>query len=153
MSRRYAFYIIGLALAAAGCSQESAVSPEARETLQSGAVIQQTGVYLSPHEENLVEIRGQDGRDLQLTFSAKNDQGVRSSSLTLDGEDPWFIAWDDSDQLWLYTEQDGVTTFSRETTTNVGVGGGWEGIPDSFLEKLPDQCRIVYQNWSTARAE
>lgn len=153
MSRRYAPYIIGLALATAGCSQEDVVSPEARETLQSGAVIQQLGIYLSPHEENLVELRDQDGSDLQLTFAANNDRQVPSSSRTFDSEDPWFFAWDDSDQLWLYTEQDGVITFSRETTTNVGAGGGWEGIPDPFLERLPEQCRTVYQNWSTAKAE
>jgi hypothetical protein len=153
MPCRYSPILVGVVLAAAGCSQQDTGSVQTPEVLQAGEVIQRAGVYLSPHEQNRVEVLNPDGHGVQVNFAANNDQRVPSSSMTLDGGDSWFIAWDDSDRLWLYTDVDGVITFSRETTTNVGAGGGWEGIPDGFLEELPEQCQTVYQNWSTAQGD
>ncbi len=149
MGRRSSLIIGGVIIAVSGCTQQDSAYP------LPGEIIRQTGSYVSPHSENLVEIQDQEDSEMQLMVAANNDRRVPSTVLSLSSADPWFIAWDDSDNLWIYSNQEGVIKWSRTpdavNTTNVGQLGGWEGIPESFLDELPEGCKTVYQNWSTAR--
>lgn len=109
--------------------------------------------------DTLGEYRSRNGRlrvlvgpsDPPGSIQWKTSGSDSSTRLDFDASADWFATIDQDDRAWLYTSTEGVIVFDElppaSSTTQVGAGGGWEGIPATFLEKLPDKHRADYETW------
>jgi len=119
------------------------------QVVQPGEIVDTLGEYRSPNGRLQVSIGpGDSAGKIQWMTAARNS----STKLNFDASDDWFATIDQDDRAWLYASKDGVFVFDElppaSATTKVGVGGGWKGIPETFLEKLPEKHRTDYETWA-----
>lgn len=62
------------------------------------------------------------------------------------------MCWDATDRLWTYLPDEDQQYCRYWYTTDHGTGecrvgetGGWDGIPENFLARLPDKVKATYQ--------
>jgi hypothetical protein len=75
----------------------------------------------------------------------------------------WFAVWNETDELFVFVDgeadDDRVIKWSKDAqfgingTTFVGEGGGWEGVPEDFVAKLPDRWHTMYETWRNKDVE
>jgi beta-lactamase regulating signal transducer with metallopeptidase domain len=120
-----------------------------------GKIIDQLGEFTAPNEQNKATIRALGDNQLTLTFDSKSGD----SSVVFPKTSTWFIAWDRDSNLWAYIDDQGVHKHyagkKAVGSVRAGEAGGWEDVPPSFLEKLPEaelrQYRKYIQNQAATK--
>ncbi len=122
--------------------------------IPAGEIIDQFGTYISPNRTCTLEIGTNASGKLVVAYNLNHTE--TGNSWVRPKHATWFATIDDNDCLWFYIkgrapdrdELIGVTiNHSLNRTTHVGSGGGWEGIPDSFFERLPKSQIEKYETW------
>lgn len=102
----------------------------------------QTRFVISPHE---------DPSKREIVAAAESVGRKYPIGVVFDADADWFAAFDESDRVWLYTSSDGVRCWHKSEGIISGISqvgdANWQGIPKSFLEKLPQKNRAVYNTW------
>lgn len=121
------------------------------QRVQANVLITNVGRYTSPNGQRVLNVwREKDGR---LMFFVKDQKGSGGVAKSFDPGSHWLLCWDDQDRLWSYVpEQDTNCHYwywgvSEVGSCHVGETGGWDGIPESFLARLPERVRAVYENF------
>jgi hypothetical protein len=113
----------------------------------------ESGRYSAPNGSQLVEIRQENDGSLKFFVSRTMGDGTTGGgpAASFQAKSEWFMCWDSNDKLWTYIpEQD--HQYCRNWYANdkgsgcclVGEFGGWQGIPDSFFERLPESVKATY---------
>ena len=134
-----------------------AVREESRlRATPANVVITKAGRYLSPNGTHVLEVWPQEGGLLKYYVSGKTGGGGPTKPFSPKSE--WFMCWDSQDRLWAFvTEQDPKYCsyyYSNDKESGgctVGEFGGWDGIPDSFLARLPDATKAIRANYLKSR--
>lgn len=121
------------------------------QIVQPGEIIDSPGEYQLPGGRVLVSLTPA-GSAGEIQWKASSPHA--SGAMKVDAASDWFCSIDQYERAWLFDPQHGVyhwneTPGGGSRTTSVGVGGGWQGVPDTFLEKLPDKHREDYQEWAS----
>lgn len=119
--------------------------------IAAGELIAAAGRYGSPRSTRIVEISAwPDGR-LSYgveTADPRNRQGCRVKE-TFRAGSGWVAAWDDRERLWMFAPEFSgychCLDFNERDggLCEPGEHGGWDGIPASFLARLPEKAREV----------
>ncbi len=126
----------------------------ARQHVAANVLIEQTGRYRlssGPHVADVWEVA-----EGALKFAVYREQREGRDgggpAKSFQGESDWFLCWDSQGRLWSYVpEQDlqGCRCWYSDDASSgsryVGTGGGWEGIPESFFARLPDEVKETYK--------
>jgi len=125
--------------------------------IPAGKIIDRLGTYVSPNGTCIAEISTNSSGQLVIEYNEYNMQEETGAFYVRPKPGIWFATIDGNDRLWLYIEgggslgQDVLCRATRNRTKNevasVGSGGGWEGIPDSFFERLPETEIKKYEIW------
>ncbi|HTN02707.1 MAG TPA: hypothetical protein VL132_12545 [Planctomycetaceae bacterium] len=119
-------------------------------TTGPGQIFDQPGRYAAASGASSVEIRPQPDGGLQFQWTSL-DHGQRAGAgMSIAANQAWFAAWDDRGTLWLYNPPHGVHRFEMtdsggSSSTRVGEFGGWEGVPEAFLRRLPEAELATYR--------
>jgi len=112
-------------------------------------IFNQPGRYASPSGLQSVEIWVGDDGLLHLRVQDKNGSSAMSG---FSPDSDWMMCWDKNDQLWFYNPDEGPTYCRAfyvgpnvRGSRTCGEGGGWEGIPEVFLNQLPEEARATYR--------
>lgn len=118
-----------------------------------GVIVDSFGEYqsLSGHTR-LVISPDEDPSKSEISAAAESAGRRYLIGVSFESTADWFAALDESDRVWLYTSSDGV----RVWTTSDGIISGvsqvadenWQGVPETFLEKLPEKHRAEYESWA-----
>jgi hypothetical protein len=119
-------------------------------TTGPGQIFDQPGRYAADSGASSVEIRPQPDGGLQFRWTSL-DHGQRAEAgMSIAANQAWFAAWDDRGTLWLYSPPDGVHRFQLtpgggSSSTRAGEFGGWDGVPKSFVKRLPEGELAAYR--------
>ena len=148
--------ILGIALVCMVCLVVRDAQPK---RIAVNVVISDAGRYFSPSGKQIVDISRQENGTLKFFVSNSVDGRSGSGPATpFQAKSAWFMSWDSTDRLWTYVpDQD--RQYCRYWYTNergsgsclVGEGGGWEGIPDSFVAHLPETAKATYTTYAKVR--
>lgn len=117
-----------------------------------GQIVDQPGRYVAASGASSVEIRPQPDGGLQFQWTSLGHGQRAGAGMSIAANQAWFAAWDDRGTLWLYNPPHGVHRFEMtdsggSSSTRVGEFGGWEGVPEAFLRRLPEAelatCRLA----------
>jgi hypothetical protein len=131
-----------------GCAREVPLSAE--------TVIRDPGRYLSPTAAYVVEVQEdpEHAGQLQLKLWVNNPSMSPRVSTNFDQDRGWFMVWDAADTLWFYTGTDVFHWYHTDgaaTLMQLGEGGVWTGIPDSFLHELPAREQAICRKWLSSQ--
>jgi hypothetical protein len=119
-------------------------------TAGPGQIFDQPGRYVAASGASRVEVLPQAEGGLRVLWTSL-DHGQRAESgMTISGKQAWFGAWDDRGAFWLYSPRDGVHRFQitaggGSSSTRAGAFGGWDGVPEPFLKRLPEGELAAYR--------
>lgn len=141
-----------LATAAALSTASVSCGPMPRRVL-----IRRPGRYRSPTGHGVLDVWAENGG--KLKFSVRwHEQGRRSRCGPVKAFQPgsdWFMCWDFRGRLWAYVPEHGLRLcrYLYSTTDSVGSCtpgefGGWEGIPEPFLARLPERVKKVHARYA-----
>ena len=129
-------------------------NPESLPILvEENVLITEPGRYSSPHGGQLVDIRRENDGSLKFFVSRTKGDGTTGGGpvAPFQSKSDWFMCWDSTDKLWTYIpEQDHQYCRNWYANDNgsgcclVGEFGGWQGIPESFFERLPESVNATY---------
>jgi hypothetical protein len=153
---------LGVVVLLAGCSHGNSGSIPVAGAVETtaGQFFSDFGSYLSPGQTKLVAIDTAPTGGMTLQGCANNTQQVPAMMLELPSG-AWFAVWNDASDLFVFvdsqTADDLVIKWSQDEQGNdgptfIGEGGGWEGVPIAFVEKLPDRWRSMHQEWQSTQA-
>ncbi|QDT26608.1 hypothetical protein Enr10x_19120 [Gimesia panareensis] len=118
-----------------------------------GQIITDTGTYRSPDGTTLLTLR-RSQRDDTISVEVAAHAGTPNaagSKWEIDGAQPWLYTFDADNKLWGYSADQGPHSWQATPESNrftsIGIHGGWEGIPEPFLQALPPEARDVYDRW------
>lgn len=121
-------------------------------------IFSQAGIYPSPVAPRQVEI--QIGPDGKLKHTAKNEHGSVSDHTGFPIDSEWMMCWDSVGQLWFFNPAMSPKYCTVYYVTPTGSGartcgelGGWNGIPQEFLDKLPAEALNTYATAQAASAQ
>lgn len=126
----------------------------------AGVLITKAGVYHSPRGERVAEIVEDERGKLKYKFLLEQETGRTGGgpSLSFAPDCDWFMCFDDEDQLWVYVPDHerrycSVMYLSKEVhgVRRPGELGGWDGVPQIFLERLPVQAQEIYNTYLQRR--
>jgi hypothetical protein len=112
-------------------------------TTGPGQIFDQPGRYAAASGASSVEIRPRPDGGLLFQWTSL-DHGQRAEAgMSIASNQAWFAAWDNRGAVWLYSPPDGVRRFQLtpgggSSSTRAGEFGGWDGVPESFLKRLPE---------------
>ena len=142
--------LIGIGL----CWQYWAAEPR----IASGQAITATGKFRFPDGATVLTLRQSEGEQT-VNVEVSSREGTPqfgASHWQIDGTQPWIFTFGTDNKLWGYSSDLGPhswhATPEASTFTNIGINGGWSGIPESFLESLPEQSRDIYAQWLAKQA-
>ena len=125
--------------------------------VEPGELITEPGRYRSTDSRLvlLLEPVG-DGSTMNVGVTAFEGQDERGgSNWQIDVSTPWMFVFGSDRNVWGYAADAGVhhwqMTESENRFTTAGPGGGWAGIPQRFLEQLPEEQQRVYATWAAAK--
>lgn len=142
---------------------------ELPERVQSNQIIDQPGYYGSPASERTVRVGSESEGQLNFKFArlthpvsqGEQDNTISSGSEskhTLAKNSNWFMCWDSQDRLWAFIPEANKNLcacyYANDDGTGiceVGINGGWEGVPEQFLAKLPEDVKEKYQKYQNDR--
>lgn len=138
--------VLGLFLSSIGC--------ETAKRAQAGVVIDKTGAYRSPGGDGVAKIAGQEDKMLSVKVDFFEPDGKLRGGTEMGRrfapDSGWFACWDTQDRFWFYIPdgQHGRCYVASATPGSTGVGGpgeygGWEGIPEAFLNRLPKRLQDI----------
>lgn len=119
-------------------------------TSGSGLVFDQPGRYAAASDASSVEIRPQPDGGLRFRWTSL-DHGQRAEAgMSIAANQAWFAAWGDRGTLWLHSPPDRVHSFQLtpsggSSSTRAGEFGGWDGVPEAFLRRLPEAGLAIYR--------
>lgn len=118
-------------------------------------VIDEAGIYESPRGTQIVNVSREDGGRLKIAVAWRKGGGGATTPFQANSD--WFMCFDSDDRLWTYVpEQDRhlchcwYTTDKSSGTLTAGELGGWQGVPQSFLARLPESAKATYAKAQTA---
>lgn len=118
-------------------------------------VLSQTGRYVSPQGSQVVDVSwNEDGK---LKIDMKNLLCGNGAMMTFQPNPSWFMCFDATDRLWVYLPDDPKCCqcwYANEKGSGIlrpGELGGWQGIPDAFLNRLPAAAKATYTMAHTAK--
>ena len=124
----------------------------------ANVVIAQAGRYLSPNGTHLLEVSPQEDGSLKYYVSGKTGGGGPTKPFSPKSE--WFMCWDSQDRLWAFVSEQNSKYCCYHFSNDKGAGGctvgefgGWEGIPESFLDRLPEATKAIHANYLKSRAQ
>ena len=112
-------------------------------------VITTVGEYVAPGGDARVRIDEVGTGELNFVFESAS--GSQRPAKPFPSTRQWMMAWGDRGRLWTYVEGDAVRVWyangQASGSIRVGVFGGWEDVPRTFLARLPvserEKCRIA----------
>jgi len=118
---------------------------------QANVVFNQPGKFASPNGELFVNVWAR--ADGQLLHSWEHPSGSPSSTFLtpISPQSNWFMCWDDQNRLWVYLPSNPnycCTYYHTEKGSGVrecGELGGWDGVPQAFLDRLPEMALKTYR--------
>jgi hypothetical protein len=123
-----------------------------------GQIITETGTCRSPDGTTLLTLERSQGDDTISVevVSRPGTPEASGSNWKIDGSQPWLFTFDANNKLWGYSSDQGPhswqATEESNRFTSIGIHGGWEGIPEPFLQALPTESRDVYNEWRADQA-
>lgn len=126
-------------------------------TAGPGQIFDQPGRYVAASGGSSVEIMPQSDGGLQFQWTYLAHGHRAGAGMSIAANQAWFAAWDDRGALWLYSPPDGVRRFQLtagggSSSTRAGEFGGWDGVPEAFLKRLPESERAAYRLATMATA-
>jgi hypothetical protein len=128
----------------------------APKRIAANVVFKEIGKYASPVGDCLVEVSVVEEGKLKF-FVYRQMKGGRSGSGPTDpftADSNWFMCWDSHGKLWTYMSDDVMECcrnwYSNDEvsgSTLPGQGGGWEGIPQAFIDRLPAVVKGKYNTY------
>lgn len=133
------------------------------QVIQPGEIIDMFGKYQSIDNRVHFTVDQSDvSNECYWRVSQEAPVGQGTSRVKFDASASWFTTVDPSGRAWLFATSDAVSgegifvwggNSSIYRMSIVGEHGGWEGIPKSFLEKLPEKHRADYRAWVQRQAK
>lgn len=111
---------------------------------------------------SLGEYRSPDGDTLLILMETVDAKGIIVEAKRLkklggcarwqvDATQPWHFMFGQDGSVWGFSSDQGPHHWhSGPVTTGltiIGIGGGWQGMPESFLASLPQEHRDVHAQW------
>jgi hypothetical protein len=146
------FVVLGIGLL---CMTYFALKRAAPTRSLENIVLSQTGRYLSPQGSQVVDVSL--NKDGKLKIDMKSLSCGNGSLTTFQSNSDWFMCFDATDRLWLYHPDDPKYChcwYTNERGSGIlrpGEVGGWQGIPDAFLARLPAAAKVTYTMAQTAQ--
>lgn len=130
----------------------------AERQIPSGQLITATGKYRSPDGATVLTLRNSDDEtmvNVEVSYREGTPQ-FAGSKWQIDATQPWMFIFDTDNKLWGYSSGIGPhswqATPEASTFSEIGIGGGWSGIPESFLQLLPERSRDIHAQWLAKQA-
>ena len=102
-------------------------------------IFDRPGVYSSPNGTRIVRIRE--------TTEGLRCKPVRGSlscpAYPFPADSDWLMCFDDKDRLWIYIPDHPVHCSFPGGVGAPGVGGGWDGVPGAFFDRLPPNIQAT----------
>jgi len=135
--------------------------PSRPKQMAPDRLIEHAGQYASPSGAWVVDISEENEGELKFFLYQPTEAGQIGHGPTkpFRSDSDWFMCWDSQDRLWTYIPDhtDHCTFYYDDEhesgSVTVGDGGGWEGIPASFLARLPGDLKATYEAYVTRRWE
>jgi hypothetical protein len=130
--------------------------PETR-SVAANVVFNEPGHYRSPSGTRSVEIWADpDG----LLRHRVEGHDFSTMGAGFSPESAWMMCWDENSQLWSYNPDaypQYCTVYCVDSSEGHGVrvcgeAGGWQGIPETFLNELPAEAQATYHQAQTHQA-
>jgi hypothetical protein len=141
------FLLTGLLIAGVYSVYYERASPA---TTGPGQIFDQPGRYAAASGASGVEILPQPDGGLQFQWTSLGHGQRAEAGMSIAANQAWFAAWDDRGAVWLYSPPNGVHSFQLtpsggSSSTRAGEFGGWDGVPDAFLKRLPEGELAAYR--------
>lgn len=134
--------------------------------IPANVVFQDPGHYVSPQGLQTLEFdQEEDGTwNISVTHESQSSSGMvfgTGSSMTFSGAGERLLCWDSQDRLWTYIAAVDpnycrcwyVAANGKGTgTRRPGEAGGWDGIPQAFLARLPKHVRSIHDQHAKQQA-
>jgi hypothetical protein len=126
--------------------------------IAANVVFKEIGIYASPVNDCLVEVSVVDEGKLKFRVY-RQSKGQRYGNSTgptdpFTADSNWFMCWDSHGKLWTYMPDDVMEScrnwYSNDEvsgSTLPGEGGGWDGIPQAFIDRLPAVVKEKYNTY------
>jgi len=105
-----------------------------------GRIVDRPGLYNSPNKMVTVRIiQVAEGR-------LKLESTIGGPAAPFPADSGWFMCFDDKERLWTYIPRDKPAFVHCTSPAQVmapGEFGGWDGVPNSFFERLPPEIRAT----------
>ena len=109
----------------------------------AGRFLDQPGVYRSPNGTHAARIYEPAKGWLNYRF-VRGDFGKYSTGSgpvdPFPADSTWFMCFDDQDRLWTF-RSNRVDCLFPNGVMHPGEGGGWDGVPQSFFDRLPPDIK------------
>ncbi len=121
--------------------------------IPSGEIIDQFGTYVTPSNKRIATIGLNEKGKFSIKISENRSSKVLPYTVSFQSGDDWLATWSDNDDFWHYSKSTGKLRLMYYTAdggvrmTLAGIYDGWDGIPESFLEKLPKSEIEKYETW------
>lgn len=126
----------------------------------ANVIIEKPGRYRSPTGNYFVNIWEEEEGKLKYGFYQQKNGGQSGSgpAKSFRAESDWFVCWDSQNRLWAYVpELDHRRCncfYANEEASGIcraGDLGGWEGIPPSFFNRLPEMAKETYRKYKSSQ--
>lgn len=118
-------------------------------------VFSDVGRYESPQGTQVVTVSREEGGTVQMAVT--NSYGGGGSMKAIHANSAWFMCFDADDRLWVYLPDQNPRYCHCWYADKKGSGvrtagelGGWQGIPEAFLARLPEPAKATYTMSQTA---
>lgn len=122
--------------------------------------LERSVAYSSPKKTHAVVVMRTTDGQLSYSFRADPKDTGPGRGMPLGKGNDWFMSWDAQERLWVCVPGNASAICHVHYADAVANGvltpgevGGWEGIPQSFFDRLPETQKKICRDYLAKKAK